>query len=318
MNSKMTCRAAVVALVCGILPCLGYAAEISEASTSANEVSEASSNESESSEARTQASEVSEVNSSESGSETSEASTSESPVTVSAGFDRSSGTYGSNRTSNSLSVPVTLSYDTDNYGFALTASYLRQTGPAGTFAGSRIRPVGVANPVVSESGFGDITGSVTRYLINDDETGLSVDLKGEIKFATANQSRGLGTGKNDYSVEATVNKDYSTFGVSGSLGYSVLGSPGSVVVSGVQQNIILHNIFYGSVGATYKMSESTKAELVYNKQQAPEIGEFQQKDITAILNFKLSKGKSLHIYVLRGFAKGSPDWGSGASVSTSF
>jgi hypothetical protein len=312
MNSKAIYKAAVVvALACGILPCLGYAAEINNKSTNTNEISESSSTENESSEAITKASEVSE-------SDASEAGTSESPFSVSVGFDRSSGKYGSNRTSNSLSVPVTLSYDTDNYGFALTASYLRQTGPAGTFAGSRVRPVGVANPIVSESGFGDITGSVTRYLISDDETGISVDLKGEIKFATANQNRGLGTGKNDYSAEATVNKDYTTFGMSGTLGYSVLGSPGSIVINGIQQNIILHNIFYGSVGAMYNMSESTKAELVYNKQQAPEIGEYQQKDITATLNFKLNKEKSLHIYVLRGLAKGSPDWGSGASVSTSF
>jgi hypothetical protein len=97
MNTKKTYRAAVavVALACGILPYLGYAAEISEASDS-------------------------KVNSSESESETSETSTNERPVTVSVGFDRSSGKYGSNRTSHSLSVPVILSYDTDNYGFALT------------------------------------------------------------------------------------------------------------------------------------------------------------------------------------------------------
>jgi hypothetical protein len=287
---------AVVALACGILPYLGYAAEIGEASSQASDVSKADSI----------------------GSKASEGNTNESPVTVSVGFDHSTGKYSSNRTSHSLSVPATISYDTDNYGFALTVSYLRQTGPAGTFSGSRIRPVSSANPIVTESGFGDTTGSVTKYLIDDDETGISVDLKGEIKFATANQSRGLGTGKNDYSIEVDVNKDFSTFGILGTLGYSVLGSPGVVVVNGIQQKIIFHNIFYGSVGATYKITENTKAELVYDKQQAPEIGKLQQKDITASLYFKLSDDKSIHIYILRGLAKGSPDHGGGASVSASF
>lgn len=289
MNSKTTYRAAVVvALVCGILPCLGYAVEISEESTSANEVREASSNESESS------------------------------VSVSVGFDYSASQNGTNRASRSLNVPVILSYDTNNFGFSLTVPYLRQTGPAGTFAGQRIRPVGSATRTISESGLGDITGAVTGNLINDDGTGISVDLKGEIKFATADQSKGLGTGKNDYSVEVAVNQDYNTFGVSGTLGYSVLGSPGFVVVSGVKQNIIFNNVFYGSLGASYKMTGSTKAELLFNKQQVSEIEGFQQKDITANLDYKLSKVTSLQIYVLKGLAEGSPDWGSGASVSASF
>lgn len=248
----------------------------------------------------------------------SETSKSDSTVAIRAGFDHTSGTYGTKQTSSNTSVPVIFSYDTDNYQYALTVPYLEQTGPAGTIAGKRRRPATGINRIVTEKGLGDVTGSATRYLIDDDKTGISVDVKGEIKFATANQSKGLGTGKNDYSLQSDIYKDYEKLGLSGTLGYSVLGSPGKVVVNGVSENIIFHNVFYGSVGSTYKITEMTKVGLTYNMQQASEKGAYKQKDITADLNIKLSKTTKLQFYLLKGLANGSPDKGFGASIKASF
>lgn len=298
-------------MACCILPCLTYANEAVGAGTTSgaveNDTGKVDANEAV--DASTLPGAVA--------NNTSEAEADENSVTIKVGFDQTAGKYGTNRTSSSLSVPVTLSYDTDNYDVSLTVPYLMQTGPAGRIAGKPVLASG-ANKIVTESGLGDVIGAVTRDLMSDDESGFDVDVGASIKFATADQSKGLGTGKDDYSVQIDVYQDYDTFGLSGTVGYSVLGSPGRVVVNGIQQNIILNNVFYGSAGATYKISEMTTAGLMYDIQQPYETGGYEQKDIMANLKFKANSSTRLRIYALKGLADGNPDWGSGASVSASF
>jgi hypothetical protein len=290
MRIKISQSLKVMVIIFSLLPCLSNAAEPNETSSNAIGVMDVSA----------------------------EASNDENIVGISVGYDHTTGTYGTKKTSNTLTVPVTLTYDTGNYGFALTVPYVRQTTLAGSIAGRRVIGVGSSNQIISQAGLGDATGAVTRYLFDDDETGISIDVKGEIKFATGDLTKGLGTGKNDYSVQLDVYKYYDNWGMSGTAGYSVLGSPGDVVVNGVQQNITLNNVYYGSIGVSYKSSENIKTGLAYDMQQAAEIGGIPQKDIRANLTLNHSNETSFHFYILKGLSDSSPDWGSGASVSTSF
>ncbi len=243
---------------------------------------------------------------------------SEKTISASFGFDNTSGNYGTKHESTSTSIPAIISYGTDNYVAALTFPYLEQTGPAGSIAGvHRYIAVG-SNKIISQKGLGDVQGSATGYLIDDENTGISLDLKAEVKFGTADVSKGLGTGKNDYSLEAALYKDFDKIGMSGTLGYTELGSPGKVTVNGIQENIVFHNVFYASAGSTYQISEATKTGLTLYTEQSSENGMPRQEEITVDFTHKINKTNKLGIYVLKGLANGSPDRGFGASLKSSF
>jgi hypothetical protein len=240
-------------------------------------------------------------------------------VSVSFGFDNTSGTYGTQKESTSTSFPASISYGTDNYLAALTVSYLEQTGPAGSIAGTRRRPIAFgSNKIVSKRGLGDVIGSIKDYLLDDEDTGISLDVKAEVKFGTADASKGLGTGKNDYSLEADLTKDFDKSSLLMTVGYTALGSPGNVVVNGTQENITLLNVFYASVGSTYQFSEATSAGLILSAAQSSENGAPNPEDITLDFNHKINKANKLDVYILLGLSSGSPDKGFGASLKSSF
>ncbi len=247
-----------------------------------------------------------------------DANKSEKTVSISFGFDHTAGKYGTKQESTSTSIPSIISYGTDNYLAAITVPYLEQTGPAGSILGARRHIVVGSNKILSEKGLGDILGSVTGYVIDNEDSGVSLDVKAKVKFGTADVSKGLGTGKNDYSFEADLYKDFDKSGLSGTLGYTKLGSPGKVVVNGIQQNIVLHNVFYMSFGSTYQFSKATTAGLTINTEQSSENGMPRQEDVTFDLNHKINKANKLDFYLLKGLTNGSPDRGFGASLKSTF
>ncbi len=242
---------------------------------------------------------------------------SDGTVSLAVGYDYAAGNYGTRQESTSTSIPAVISYGADSYSAALTLPYLEQTGPAGSIAGAR-RHISGSNKILSEKGLGDVTASLTAYVIDDEKTGFSLDVKALVKFGTADVSKGLGTGKNDYSLEADIDKDFDRASLSAALGYTKLGSPGNVVVTGVQENIVLHNVFYGSVGTSYQATDATRVGLTLNAEQSAEQGMPRQEDITLDFTRKINKASKLSFYVLKGLANGSPDKGFGASFKSSF
>lgn len=239
-------------------------------------------------------------------------------LSVSFGFDYTSGSYGTKQESTSTSIPTIFSYGTDRYAVAMTVPYLEQTGPAGSIAGSRRHIVVGSNKIISNAGLGDVLSSLTGYLIDDENSGFSLDAKAEVKFGTADVSTGLGTGKNDYSLEADLYEDFDKFSLSGTLGYTSLGSPGVIVVNGVKENIVFHNVYYTSVDATYNLSDITTAGLILHTEQSSENGMPGQEDITADFTHKINKTNKLDVYILKGLSNGSPNTGFGASLKCSF
>jgi hypothetical protein len=200
----------------------------------------------------------------------------------------------------------------------MTGPYVEQTAPAGTIVGKRRIAILGSHPVITQKGLGDVLADFTGHLIDSEDTGISVDVTAEIKFATANAHKGLGTGKRDYSFEANVNKDFEKLALSGTVGYSLLGSPGRITVNGVQQNLNFNNVYYGLLGSTYKVTEKSKAGLTLHMEQASTLGAPEQKDVTADLSMKLSQATKLDLYLMKGLSNGSPDKGFGGTVKASF
>lgn len=225
------------------------------------------------------------------------------------GLDYSSGKYGSSESTDILYIPFTGKYETGLWTFKLTVPYIRITGQGGV-----VRDVGAYKAAgttrSTESGLGDVVTAATYNVYNSGgQNPLLVDLTGKVKFGTADENKGLGTGKNDYSMQADLYKTVGQFTAFGTLGYKVFGElPG----------VNLDNVFYGSLGGSYKYNQQTSAGLILDLRQKVTATGAPQKELTAFVSHKIDKMWKAQGYVVKGFADGSPDWGAGAMLSYVF
>lgn len=217
-------------------------------------------------------------------------------------------------------IPVGFSLETDNYVFEVNIPYIQRTAPSGKVAKSHHhesrKDSATIAPIVTNAGLGDITSSLEYKLKNEQDSLFSLSTKGEIKLATADVASGLGTGVNDYFVELEASKSLAGFTGSASIGYAILGSPGEVKINDVDKFLYYNNIFFGSAGGSYQFTESLNADLKLEMGQAAESGGFQQRDLSAGMEFKFSTNQSIRVQVLKSITPGISSWGAGASLST--
>jgi hypothetical protein len=224
------------------------------------------------------------------------------------GLDYSTGKYGGTESTDMLYIPVTGKYEVDKYTLKLTVPYLQVTGP-----GNVVRDVGQIGPAsttrTKQSGLGDIVVAGTYDMYGGHANGTFVDVTAKIKFGTADEAKGLGTGKNDYALQADLYKTFGKNTVFGTLGYKVMGSPPGVT---------LNNVFYASLGAGHQYSQETSAGLILNLQEKAFPTGFPQQELTAYVSHKLGKTWKAQAYAVKGFSDGSPEWGAGAMFTAAF
>jgi hypothetical protein len=162
----------------------------------------------------------------------------------------------------------------------------------------------------TQSGLGDVVAAATYNIYGSTGAApLLIDLTGKVKFGTADENKGLGTGENDYSIQADLYKTINKFIMFGTLGYKVFGDP---------VGINLDNVFYGSLGGSYKYNQQTSAGLILDLRQKASATGAPQRELTAFVSHKIDKTWKAQGYLVHGFADGSPDWGAGAMVSYAF
>lgn len=235
----------------------------------------------------------------------------EAIVQLTIGVDHTSGNYGGDLDIEDWYIPITGAIDYGRFGFRLTVPYLSVRAPSETLI---IEPGGEPVPgsgaLTTESGLGDISGSVTLYdVINNPKLGIALDITGKIKVATADEDKGLGTGEHDYSVQADFYKFFDQLTLLGSAGYKVRGDP-----SGID----LENVMLASVGGIYKFTPQTRAGLIYDYRESAFIGGESIREMTGFVSQRISEGWRLQVYALRGLSDSSPDWGGGVLLKRKF
>ena len=226
------------------------------------------------------------------------------------GMDYNTGKYGGTQSTEIRYVPVTGKYQGKSWTLKLTVPYLQITGPDNVITGVGV--TGTATGTRStRSGLGDMIVAATNNVYYGGPAGLIVNLTGKVKLGTAssNGGYGLGTGKNDYSFQSDlfqVTEDFTTFG---SLGYKFLGSPAGYT---------LNNIFYGSLGGSYKFTQETSGGLMFNLGQKTSATGSPHQEAILFVSQKLSKDWKAQGYVLQGFTNAVPDFGAGATVAYLF
>lgn len=224
------------------------------------------------------------------------------------GIYRSTGTYGNTQSTEILYIPVTGIFKTDGWTLKFTVPYLRITGPGNVLNG--LGAVGgTPATVTTRSGMGDMVASVNRKVYYDAASKLMVSLTGLVKLGTADSTKGLGTGQNDYAFEANVARKQDALTTFGKLGYKIYGSPSTYT---------LHNVFYGSIGMDYQMSAANNGGALVSYRQKAVNGGYDHRELLLFANHKFDVKWNAQAFLVKGFSKGSPDLGIGVMAKYLF
>jgi len=228
-------------------------------------------------------------------------------ISLSTGFEYSTGKYGFTTDTSIFEVPVIGRYKSGLWMFSLNIPYVRVSGPGGVLSsGIRVKAPATSK-ITTRSGLGDIVASATYSVSPANKGNPDIDLTGKVKLGTANTS--LGTGENDYAAQTDLYWHFNRFTPKVALGYEIMGSP---------QDVVMNNVLYAIVGGSYKIAEYTHggAELWLSEKHSAVTAE--QSELTVYLKHKLDDDMNVRGYVLHGFSDGSPDRGIGVLVSSNF
>jgi hypothetical protein len=227
-------------------------------------------------------------------------------ITLSVGTEFTSGTYGGDVDIEDTYVPFAANVDYGNIAFRLTVPYLSVVAPEGTIIGPGGEILPGSGELTTESGLGDVIGSVTFFnVVYSQRLGLAMDLTGKVKFGTADEDKGLGTGENDYTVQADLYKFAGKFTWLGSGGYVFRGDP---------PGIDLGNTLKASLGGTYRFTPDVIAGLFFDYRESAISGNDSIQELSGFVSRRLSKDWRIQGYVLTGFTDSSPDWGAGLRI----
>lgn len=228
----------------------------------------------------------------------------QSVFTLSTGAEYTSGDYSGNTSIEELYVPITGSFTKGSINYRLTVPYISVRAPVGTIVtDTQGQAVVTEGPKTTEKGLGDIIGRVTFYdVFVSPSRNFFIDASAKVKFGTADEDKGLGTGKNDYSLQTTLYHYFDDFYLLGTIGYKFRGDP---------EGFDLNNAWYGTVGVNYSFTHQLRTGLSYDYRQSSIKGGEASQELSGFISRKLNDSWRLQLYVLAGLSNSSPDWGGG-------
>ena len=236
----------------------------------------------------------------------------EAPRTsVAVGAEYSTGKFGGTETTDTLYIPVVIRHETGPWVLKATVPWLRIPGPANVIGGGADRVVlpGASTGRRTESGLGDIVLSGFYNVLDERKGGLGLDVGAKVKLPTADDQKGLGTGELDYAAQMDFFKPFDATTLFGSIGYRVYGDPAGTT---------LKDVFYTSIGASYRMSSQQSVGVAYDYRPAIVDGGGKVSEATLFWSNRLSPQWKLQVYGVVGFADASPDAGIGALLERRF
>lgn len=214
-------------------------------------------------------------------------------IRFSTGIEYSSGTYGGEEDIEELYVPVTMRLDQGRWGLRLTVPYIR---------------VNETGSMPSESGLGDVIAGVTVYdaYVNE-HSDFFVDLTGKVKFGTADEQKGLGTGENDYTLQANAYKYLNQVTLQGMVGYRFRGEP---------EGYVLNDVILASIGGVIGPAPATSLGLFYDFRESALAGTDDIHEVSGFVSHRFNESWRMEFYVFTGFGDSTADWGGGLLVTT--
>ncbi len=239
------------------------------------------------------------------------------PLSVSLGFDFASGDYGTDQTTDSTRIPLTIGYTpSDRLDFELVIPYLYQSNNSavslggmhfsvqnsGTTGGGMGGGGGTANSGTSQSGLGDITLTTGYVLLAEKEQSPMFRPLVYVKFPTADENKGLGTGAYDFGGGLSLGKGVGNWFTYAEALYIVPGSTASFNPD---------NYWTYLVSASYALSERLSYGVDLSGATAAFAGGSNALYAEASLNYWTSQTGSIGGYVSKGLSTGSADYALG-------
>lgn len=232
----------------------------------------------------------------------------EQSFSVTTGVDFSSGDYGTGSDTDILVAPLSVRYKTGGLRLSATLPWLRIEGSSAIVGdGSGGVVIDPNAPRTTRSGLGDLSLGAS-YMIPEETLGFGLDLSARVKVPTASESKGLGTGKTDFTVGAEVSKTFGTVTPFASVGYRMPGDP---------KGIDLNNAWTASAGASVALGRTILiASYDYRESTSPLSDNSQE--VFGAASRPLNDRLNFTLYGTGGLSDGAPDYGVGAMITAKF
>ena len=218
------------------------------------------------------------------------------------GFDYSSGKYQDETETTMLYIPYFASLTQGRLSWKAGVSWISIDGPGTVIDGGRV-PSG--RTTRQESGLGDTWISLS-YEIESFPAELGfLDITGKLKIPTADEDKGLGTGKFDEVLQLDYMYPCGRLIPMATLSYKYRGDPGTYN---------LKNTVSLSGGFDWRQTEKLHLGASLDYQQASASGLEDPLDLFGYLSYRYSRRWTLMPYLYFGLSEGSPDFGGGIQL----
>lgn len=233
------------------------------------------------------------------------------------GYDYSSGQFNLPASTNISYIPYSLRYNDGQWSFRASSGYISFAGPRNVITAVEGAPL-VTDVELSQndrrrsprkSGFGDVYLSGSYSLENPYFSDLMIDLTGQVKLPTADENRGLGTGKVDLAIKADVSYLFGNFMPYGTVGYRFVGK---------SERYDLQNTFFASVGASYFLTYDTSVGVSYEYRESATPGFNSPKEIFAYTDVQINDHWGVNFYGVVGLNNVTTDYGLGTQIRYKF
>ena len=232
-------------------------------------------------------------------------------VTFSTGLDFSRGDYGQEEKTDIWYLPLTLAYERGPWIAKVTVPLIQIEGPGDVVGGTEGSVVigGGAGERSRERGLGDIVTSLSYVIYVPDSIWPLVELTGKVKFGTADEEDGLGTGENDYTAQLDLAKTIGRVTPFVTVGHRWIGEP-----SGVE----LDNVLFASAGLGLRLTRRLSVGAIYDFKEAASDASEDSRELVPYLSLRLSEHMKVGTYTVIGLSDSSPDLGLGFNVGYSW
>lgn len=208
-------------------------------------------------------------------------------------------------------VPVTYEWNAGEWGLQFTAPYLQVTGLGNVLVnvGGVTQAVAGAE-VTTSSGPGDAIASLIYRVPPWAESVPFVDLRLDVKLPTADETKGMGTGEVDASVQVDLSQDFSGIVGFATLGYTWRGE--TTLFPG------LADAAFAQVGLALPINNRVNIGAYYDYREAASEFSAESHELLPYVNWQLSEQWSVTGLLSTGFTQASADFGALAQLRYSW
>ncbi len=223
-------------------------------------------------------------------------------------FSYLTGDYGEDKNTDIYYWATNVKRYLEKGDITLTVPYLDISSGGATFVGGQVEPISGGD---SGSGLGDIILKGRYYAIEQDGPMPFIDLVGSVKFPTADEDKGLGTGEVDFTwmVEAARRLEDEQWIALGEVGYTFVGNPSGFDA----QNRRLY-----SIGLAHELSKQITLSGYIDGRTAIFPGNDDPLSILLIGEYKFRPDLRFDTLLEFGLNDGAPDLGITFGVRNRF